>query len=143
MSRVNPAASVSSVSGVGAKNPCPTDTRLVHRCQRKERRQPRAEETYRIDYENRLEHSRKRESHGVDVDIVLNKHSGGYVHVPEARNVARRVGVSLNRAADNPRMTAEGASCRELSEEHVVAVALKDFAKDVIVVAVKMRQRER
>src|ERR1700676_4940793 len=32
--RVNPAASVSSVNGVGAKNPCPAETRLVQPCQR-------------------------------------------------------------------------------------------------------------
>src|SRR5437868_4983961 len=32
--RVNPAASVSSVSAVGAKNPCPTERRLVQPCQR-------------------------------------------------------------------------------------------------------------
>jgi hypothetical protein len=33
-SRASPAASVSSLSGVGAKNPWPADTRLVHPSQR-------------------------------------------------------------------------------------------------------------
>src|SRR5947208_742278 len=33
--RVSPAASVSSVSGVGAKNPCPAETRFVQPCQRR------------------------------------------------------------------------------------------------------------
>ena len=123
-SRDSPAASVSSVSGVGAKNPVPKDSRLD---------QPpalRSAETRGLKkVPNSLCASTVRSPTATatrHVHIVLREDAGHDVGVREAREILRTKRVALDRRTGHPGVPAPGAPDRDLAEGGVVSIALAD-----------------
>ena len=100
--RVSPAASVSSVSGVDAKKPRPSEARLVQAPWRHERGHARAEERAVLAVEVDAAASRERQPWR-GLDVGLREEAGDVEDVGEPRYVARGERVAFVGDARHPR----------------------------------------
>ena len=130
-SRDRPAASVSSVSGVGAKKPVPTDSRLV---QRPERASAETRGLKNVPYSlwrSTRPLARQRQPRG-ERDVVLRKCARDVkAYRTAARRAARRRRV--RRDAADPCVPSGCAAHRDFPERRVVLVALAHLAELMVV----------
>ena len=124
VSRVRPAASVSSVIGVGPKKPVPTDSRLV---QRPARASADTRGLKNVPYSLWTSSRPLDESDNAGVTLTSYcandaRHREGVV---ELRHIARRVGVAFDREAGHPRLAARGSTNRHFAERRIVPIALQ------------------
>ena len=140
LSRVRPAASVSSVSGVDAKNPRPTETRLVQPGARNSAASLRTEKNVPLFVVEIDSATGRHDQPGGEVDIILCEHAGHIVGVAKPPHVDRIVVVAFVSEPGDPGVPPAGAWCRNLAEERVVMVTFEDVTK-LMTVGIPTRPR--
>ena len=141
-SRDRPAASVSSVNGVGAKNPCPADSRRGESRPPKQCRKARAQESPVLIVKIRAG-ARRNAKPGSNVEIVLHEHAWDDIGVRETWNVLRTIGIALRRGACYPCVPADTASDGNLAEEKFVPVIFDHLPELMPVLLFRCREAGR
>ena len=126
--RVRPAASVSSVSADGPKNPVPSDRRLDHA---PERTRAATRGLKNVPYSAVMinataDTERQPSSH---IEVVLHKQSGNREGVTELRHIVWAVGVPFEGDAANNRVTPDGRPHSRFREHGLMLVVFLDFPK--------------
>jgi hypothetical protein len=121
------------VSAVGAKNPLPIETRLVHAPPRTSAEARRAQERpeFAVHIDASADRERQPASH---VDIVLQECGWNVVLVGKARFIARIEHRTFERHATDPRLTRRRATHGEFGEDRILNVALANVTAEIIFV---------